>query len=464
MRFNFLFLTTVFLFSFSPDIMSQGGGFGHYEPIKYSNPYMPWAQTFNHTKNKEDVAMALAVSPDGSIWVTGRVQNRSSGFDIVTVVYDPDGGTINDTNRFNGTGHGNDIPIDILFDKDSYCLVTGQTWGFGSAEDYLILKYDYSGEILWHWSYDGRFGARDIPAEMAIDSSNTIVITGSSKTRPDEGLDYCTIKMHSSSQPVLWESVYSGSGGGDDFAKSITCDSKNNIIVTGFSFEGFQREYDMTTIKYDSLGNHKWTRRFNGGASQGDYGVKVIADSGDNAVVSGHSRTGSSNRDYMIVKYKPDGSQAWTYNYNGPVYKEDYASDMALDINDNIYVTGRSRGLGDDFDFATLKLDPDGNLMWVHRYSSFWKSDDEAIAIVLDDSANVYVTGTSFDPFEGSTDIITLMYDTEGVLQWIRTYNGQGKDEPTGMAYDALEGLYIGGATFHSTVNDTDYLTIKYLP
>jgi len=449
--------------AFSPDLTAQEKREIVYKAELYTPPYLSWAQTFNGEQSREDAAVALAVGKEGNVWITGKVQSRYSGFNIMTIVYDPDGGTINDTICFSGSGLGDDIPRDIIFDRDSYCLVTGVTWKYGSGEDFLLLKYDYSGEIMWKWTYDGVIGGNDNPVAMAIDSSNNIIITGSSISRPEKGLDFCTIKLHQATQPLLWSSYFNGSGSGSDFAKSVTCDSENSVIVTGHTFAGFVHEYDITTIKYDSLGQFQWVRYYNGSANEGDYGVKVIADSEDNAVVCGYSRSGTSHRDYKIIKYDPDGTRLWIYTYNGPGFLQDYLSDMVLDGDDNIYVTGFSKGTGGDYDYATVKVAPDGNKLWVRRYESPGGQDDKAVAIALDDSANVFVTGTSFDPNEGSTDIVTIMYETDGTLRWIRPYGGPYRDEPVGLAYDPLEGLYIGGSTFQSTVNDTDYLTIKYL-
>ncbi|MHC4158660.1 MAG: SBBP repeat-containing protein, partial [Planctomycetota bacterium] len=51
--------------------------------------------------------------------------------------------------------------------------------------------------------------------------------------------------------------------------------------------------------------------------------------------------------------------------------------DIAVDSNDNIYVTGASYGSGTNYDYATIKYSPDSNQpVWVARYNGPGNSYD----------------------------------------------------------------------------------------
>jgi len=87
---------------------------------------------------------------------------------------------------------------------------------------------------------------------------------------------------------------------------------------------------------------------------------------------------------------------AWVAGYNGPGNNIDEAHAIAVDVSHNVYVTGRSYGNGIGFDYATIKYDSAGQQQWVARYTGFQGSgDEEANAIAVDGSGNVYVTGRS---------------------------------------------------------------------
>jgi Beta-propeller repeat len=74
----------------------------------------------------------------------------------------------------------------------------------------------------------------------------------------------------------------------------------------------------------------------------------------------------------------------------------DEAAAIAIDDSGNVYVTGKSIGTNTFFDFATVKYDSGGQEDWVVRYNGLENLDDSAAAIAVDDSGNVYVTGSSY--------------------------------------------------------------------
>ncbi len=73
-------------------------------------------------------------------------------------------------------------------------------------------------------------------------------------------------------------------------------------------------------------------------------------------------------------------------------------------------MTGGSYGSGTDY--ATIKYSPDGNQLWVARYNGPWNKDDDAHALAVDNSGNVYVTGGSWD---SSYMYATIKYTQHGI-------------------------------------------------
>ena len=80
----------------------------------------------------------------------------------------------------------------------------------------------------------------------------------------------------------------------------------------------------------------------------------IRVDGQGNVYVTGWSHGGDTGLNYATVKYSPDGDELWVVRYvGGNGY--DYASAMALDAAGNVYVTGRSLGDGNRYEFATIK-------------------------------------------------------------------------------------------------------------
>lgn len=100
--------------------------------------------------------------------------------------------------------------------------------------------------------------------------------------------------------------------------------------------------------------------------------------------------------------------QQWAVRYNGPENGNDEAYSMAIDESNNIYVTGRSLGSGTDYDYATVKYNSSGNLLWVQRYNDSSNSFDQANSVVVDSKGCVYVTGNERNGMED--DFATVKY------------------------------------------------------
>jgi hypothetical protein len=185
---------------------------------------------------------------------------------------------------------------------------------------------------------------------------------------------------------------YDGSGIGDS-AYAIVVDSNDNIYVTGRSF-GSGTSSDYATVKYSPDSNEAvWVARYNGPDNFADDARAIAVDSEDNIYVTGGSASSGTSGDYTTIKYSPDSNEAvWVARYDGPTNEYEWAFAIAVDSNDNIYVTGYSYSSGTNDDYATVKYSPDSNEpIWVARYDGPTSESDWAFAIAVDSDDSIYV-------------------------------------------------------------------------
>jgi len=104
------------------------------------------------------------------------------------------------------------------------------------------------------------------------------------------------------------------------------------------------------------------------------------------------------------------GQRLWVKRYNyWRANGDDKATAIAVDASGRVYVTGRSQGSGTGYDYATIKYGPRGKRQWLRGCGGWGYCDEEATAIAVDASGNVYVTGYSQGSGTGY-DYATIKY------------------------------------------------------
>ena len=373
----------------------QGPGSADYVTIKYSSGGVPlWTNYYNGPGNDNDEATAVAVDGSNNVVVTGYSLGNGSSDDYATIKYSGAGVPLW-TNRYNGPGNGADVATAVAVDGSNNVIVTGYSTGSGSGYDYATIEYSSAGVPLWTNRYPNGSSYA-----LAVDGSNNVIVTGTS------GGGYATIK-YSSAGVLLWINRYNGPGG-NDYANAVAVDGSNNVVVTGWS-TGSGSYSDYATIKYSSAGMPLWTNRYHGPGNYYDSATAMAVDGRNNVIVTGTSYDTESSEDYATLKYSSDGAPLWTNRYNGPVGYDNYARAMAVDGSNNVIVTGQSLGAVGYYDYATIKYSSAGVPLWTNRYNGPGNNIDTANAVAVDRSGNVIVTGQSTGSGSGY-DFATVKY------------------------------------------------------
>src|SRR6266581_4197120 len=201
-------------------------------------------------------------------------------------------------------------------------------------------------------------------------------------------------QAHAQGGVPLWTNRYNGPANNDDFAAAIAVDTSGNVFVTGWSWSGTGGviDSDYATVAYSNAGVPLWTNRYNGPGNSDDRAYAIAVDGSGNVFVTGRSLDSASNYDYATIKYSGAGLPLWTNRYNGTGNLEDEAAAIAVDSSGNVFVTGSS---------GTVAYSGAGVPLWTNCCNS-------GSAIAADSSGNVFVTGDSG----------TVAFSGAGVLLW----------------------------------------------
>ncbi|RZJ39429.1 MAG: hypothetical protein EOO18_00600, partial [Chryseobacterium sp.] len=148
--------------------------------------------------------------------------------------------------------------------------------------------------------------------------------------------------------------------------------------------------------------------------------------------------------------------------YGGQAYKGNnvpYAS--VTDGSGNTYITGGSSSEEQSSgDFFTIKVGPDGQILWQKREPAAQFAVEYGMHLAFDNLGNIIASGLKWNGKD--MDIRVIKYDTNGTKLWEKTYDSgkDGLEVPNSMTTDASGNVYITGITWSG--NSVDFLTIKY--
>jgi hypothetical protein len=321
-----------------------------------------WVRRYDGPGNRDDLATALGMSPDGStVFVTGYSFASTSGYDYATVAYDATSGARLWVKRYNGPGNGRDVATALGVSPDgSTVFVTGrsmQTRGI-RIYDYATVAYDVlTGAKLWAKRYNGPAGGEGAAATAlgVSPDGSTVFVTGSSHRPSKQAADYDTVAYDASTGAQLWDTRYVQ--GNVATAMGVTPDG-SKVFVTGWSYRHSSGAFDVETVAYDaSTGAELFVKRFNGAGNGDDIATALaISPDGSKVFVTGYGFGASGNGDYETVAYAATGAKLWVMTYDGPGGNGgDYATALAVSPDGSkVFVTGRSAGSTGYFDYATV--------------------------------------------------------------------------------------------------------------
>jgi uncharacterized delta-60 repeat protein len=448
---------------------SDSGGDDDYVTIKYNSAGIAQWNKLYDGGNGDDRAAAMIITPAGDIVVTGR-QDAGSDDDITTICYAASGVQLW-IKTFNGSGNGNDHAAAITADASGNIYVTGESDvdpSFNANIDIAVIKYSASGVFQWAQYKGVTAGSNtDSPKSIVTDANGNVLVTGKSDTDASAVVnDDIVIIKFDAAGVEQWTRTAGGSSNLEDGGYSLVTDTAGNAIIAGKADNSLTR-LDGALLKYDPAGNLLFNKNYNGDGDFSDNSFVVKTDPAGNVFIAGYTFATDHNRDILIRKYDSGGNLLKSYQYNGTKSDEDEIADLVIDATGNIYAAGFTKSSGTSSDFITIKLDNNLDTLWMRFYNYTVNESDKAVSIALDANNNVYVTGYSDNnPSDtvDSYDIVTIKYNSAGTSQWTNRYNppANGDDKPVEVSVDQNGNTVVSGTSWNGSSDDM--VTLHYDP
>ena len=336
--------------------------------------------------------------------------------------------------------------------------------------DIVIFKTDANGNRVWARSFDGAGDYKDGLRDMFVDATGNIYLAGFSYGRDASNpalnsYDYVLLKYNTDGN-LLWTRYYGGTPGYDDFARSLKVDAAGNAHIAGYSW-GVGTFANYATVKYDTNGNQLWAKRFSGG--NGEILNEVELDPAGNVYVTGYSNRSSAggSEDIVTIKYNAAGEQQWLNRYNSTADDTDEGYSLEITATGDVLVLGETWDLSTSRTLVHKINGASGAGVWTKDLSALIDPDRGEVpeTMRLDSAGNIILAGMLFDDFSYNVDSFVAKLDASANMDWVEIYDG-----PSDEDYDGDPKITIGsdGSIYLAVTSEgfanADIQIVKYMP
>jgi len=371
--------------------------------------------------SSSDTATRVHIGSDGSVIIAGQTQgtlpnNTKLGNNDAYVAKYSANGNLLWIKQFGSDK--NETVQGLAIDPQGNVGVAGSSDGSlpnntlnGVVSDAYVAKLNGStGQVIWIHQFGST--ATDVATGLAVDGSGNFYASGYVQAATSAALPGNTAK-----------------GGNDAFIAKIT-----------------------------PGGTREWLKQL--GTNSDDLAYAVWVDSSGTSYTVGTTtgtfagNTSAGGLDAFLVKYNSSGVEQWVEQIG--TSGADALNVVDVDSSGHIVVAGSTTGTypmqvsqgGNDL--VVAKVDKDSrNLIWVLQDGS--SANDYATGVAIDGNQMIYVAGYTLGGFvgtnAGSSDGVLLRLNTNGQEQWARQFGSTHANLIWGLAHDSSGNAYIAGTT-----------------
>ena len=263
---------------------------------------LAWQRVWNGTTIRGLGRPDVAVSVDGSVYVTGVTADN--GNDAVLLKFDTSG-TLLWERTWGGTSSDESLAVATASDGSAYIAGTATSFG-PSSSGLFVVKFDSAGNLVWQTISDGAAGNA-----VAVAPDGSVYAAGTTP-RPDQigNFDILILKI-TSDGGLVWQRTYSAGDVVDPRGRMATAPD-GSIVLAGAIQAPKQGFVDIAAliVKFSPDGGLLFDKQFAGRSGEIAEGVAVAPDDGAIFVAGTTTSFGAGSQDAFVLHLQPTGKKA----------------------------------------------------------------------------------------------------------------------------------------------------------
>lgn len=424
-------------------------------------PPLAWEAFVDGNLPGIDEARGLVVAPDNSIYVTGSSANIAPQGTITTVRYAPNGTQLWIDHPYGPSQSAENKGVALAIAPDGHVYVGGTL--ANNNGDFALIKYNASGR-LWKKNYE-QYDQADVPDEgaaLAVDDQGDVYLAGYITSTSGMGYDQYVMKTDSSGER-LWGNDFAVSSA-DEHATCMAISPNGNIYVGGdwWNLNG-NGAIDLSVARFGADGTRLWDKSYEA-PGMNDRAIGIATTDAGGVIVCGTVQ-GAIDMDMAVVARDAAGTELWSAVYDGSGPGNDEALAVRELANGQVVVVGHSLELinGQLRHTIATRLYDAGSLLWEAAYPGPEGLGAWPTSVTLDHENDLLIAGYSTAPGGLTTDGLIVKYDMTGSLAWAIPYAGAAgfNDRFNAIGVNTAGDVIVCGTT-HSAANASKYITVQY--
>ena len=157
-----------------------------------------------------------------------------------------------------------------------------------------------------------------------------------------------------------------------------------------------------------------WQSSFDNFFNNEDPSHVAVSPNG-NIITAGSTAFTSNEEDFLIAAFDDQGNTLWNHVYNGDGDHYDKIEHIRIGADNSVIIVGQSWGPSFSVQWATMKLDQNGNRLWINRYDGGNPGASQyPRGMALAPDGRIAVCGWARDASFTTVHFSVVVYDADG--------------------------------------------------